>query len=185
MRPPGCRWVALDISADELGLAPPGSYDSVVVADVERSVTDLAESFDLIVSWQVLEHVRHLDLALANLHAYLRPKGRLVAMFSGRFAFFAIANRVLPHRVAVAALHGLHGRRPESIFPAYYDRCNYSALKSLLSDWQHVEILPIYRGGYYLSFSAQLQKAYIRYENLVVRNDWRNLATHYLITAEK
>jgi SAM-dependent methyltransferase len=184
-RPLGCQWVALDISSTELKKAPPGSYDSLVIANVECPIPELMERFDLIVSWQVLEHVRYLDQGLHNLHSYLRPKGRLVAMVSGQFAFFALVNKVLPHRVVAAAMHHLLGQPPESVFPAHYTHCTYSALHRLLSDWHDVEVVPLFRGGPYLRFSAPLQKAYIAYENLVVRKDWRDLATHYLIAATK
>ncbi len=185
LRPPGCHWVALDISADELRLAPPGSYDSVVIADVEQPVTELLNGFDLVVSWQVLEHVRDLERVLANLHGYLRPDGRFVAMLSGEFAWFALANRVLPDRLAVAALHRLLGRPPESVFPAHYDHCNYSALQRLLSGWREADVVPLFGGGNYLSFSPLLENAYLAYENFVIRRHWRNLATHYVISASK
>ncbi len=82
-RPPGCTYVGLDISADELQTAPPGSYDRFVVGDVSSRAVDLGTQFDLVVSFQVLEHVRPLDAAFENLRHYLRPGGRMIAQFSG------------------------------------------------------------------------------------------------------
>src|SRR6266545_3381542 len=115
-RPRDCCYVGLDISSEELMRAPAGSYDDVYIADVVQKVTALHDRFDLAVSWQVLEHVKPLDSALDNIRSYLRPQGRLVAQFSGSFAFFALVNQVLPASVGVWLLKTLLGRDPETVF---------------------------------------------------------------------
>lgn len=185
LRPPGCRWVAMDISASEVQLAAPTAYDSVIIADVEDRIPDLSGAFDLIVSWHALEHIRRMDRAVSNLHTYLRPTGRFVAMLSGRLAFFALTNRLVPHRVGVFAMNRLLGRQPETVFPAHYDQCTYSDLQQVFRNWHDVTVLPFYRGAGYLGFSSILQRAYISYENVVARKGMRDLATHYLISARR
>src|SRR5713101_5011048 len=59
-RPPGCTYAALDLSSKELAKAPEGSYDAVLEGDVAERHPQLEGRFDLIVSWQVLEHVKPL-----------------------------------------------------------------------------------------------------------------------------
>lgn len=185
-RPDACRYVGLDISAEELARAPEGTYDETHVADAGTPLPALEGRFDLIVSWQVLEHVRSLDAVFRNCHAYLRPGGALVALFSGRFAFFALAGRVVPHSLARAWMRRLLGRAPESVFPAYYDQTWYSALeRRLATGWENVDILPLYRGAGYLRFAPSLQRVYVGYENWAHARDRRNLATHYLVHAVK
>jgi SAM-dependent methyltransferase len=181
-RPSGCRYVALDLLADELAAAQ-GAYDDVVIEDVVRRVPHLEGQFDLIVSWQVLEHVTPIDRALENLRAYLRPGGQLVAVISGAFAAFSLVNRVLPERVGVAAMERLLGRDPDTVFHAHYDRCWYGALERLLSGWARAEIVPWYLGALYFSFSPALLRAYLAYEEWARTREHRNLATHYLIDA--
>jgi 2-polyprenyl-3-methyl-5-hydroxy-6-metoxy-1,4-benzoquinol methylase len=83
-RPPRIHYVGMDIEASELKLAAPGSYDETVAADAEVVRPELVNRFDLALSWQVLEHVRHLDRAAAAFDEYLRPGGWYVAMLSGR-----------------------------------------------------------------------------------------------------
>jgi len=93
-RPAGVEYVGLDISASELATAGPDAYDETWVADVTQRVPALEDRFDLILSWQVLEHVKPLGAAFDNFHAYLCPRGRFVGHFSGTFSFFGLASRL-------------------------------------------------------------------------------------------
>ena len=111
-RPQGCFYTGLDLSSKELLLAPSGSYDEVIEADVATLLPDLHERFDLILSWQVFEHVAPLDATLDNLRTYLRPGGRMVTMLSGGLSAFGLVNRAIPRRVGVWALDRLTGRDP-------------------------------------------------------------------------
>ncbi|MGH2559517.1 MAG: class I SAM-dependent methyltransferase [Thermomicrobiales bacterium] len=182
-RPPACHYAGLDVSPNELEAAGPGAYNETWVQDAARRVPELEGRFDLIVSWQVLEHVRPLDAVFANLHAYLRPGGRVVAMLSGKFSAFSVINTVVPQPVGIWAMHRLLGRDPASVFPAYYDRCWHGAIARVLTDWSEVEVVPCYVGAVYFSFSGLLQRCYLAYEEWAVRNAHHNLATHYLISA--
>lgn len=184
-RPQACHYVGLDVSRDELELASPGSYDEIYVADVACRLHELENRFDLIVSWQVLEHVKPLAPAVENLRAYLQEGGLLVAQFSGAFSVFAIANRRLPTEFSVRALHRLLGRDSETVFRAYYDRCYYSALAKLFEQWSKWDIVPRYRGASYFPFSRSLQALYLRYEDWISAHKCRNLATHYIVAATR
>jgi SAM-dependent methyltransferase len=184
-RPAATRWIGLDVSRPELVQAPPGSYDEVVVGDLATPLAGLAGTIDLAVSWQVLEHVRPLDRAVANVHGYLRPGGEFVCQFSGAWSPFAIVNRLLPDRLG-SALVGRTMRRRDSahpVFPAHYDRCYASALERVFADWSSVTIEPLFRGATYFHFSAALQRAYLAYEEMAIRRDLTNLATHYFVVA--
>lgn len=182
-RPSRCCYVGLDISTEELDAAPPASYDDTISADVVERLPELSDRFDLILTWQVLEHVSSLPPTLENFHGYLRPGGRLVSLLSGRYALFALVARVFPYRLGVAAMSRLLGSEPEIKFPTRYDHCYYSALENLLSGWSSHEIIPRYKGGVYFRFSRTIERGYLAYENWVYRKDLRNLATHYVLTA--
>ena len=180
-RPRGTRYLGLDVSPDELAAAPPGGYDDAVVGDITELRPELCDQFDLIVSWQVLEHVRSLSAAFDNAYAYLRPGGRMVALFSGRWSIFAALNRLLPQRFGKQAMARLLDREPTSVFPAYYDDCYHSAVASLGSGWASVVLQPKFCGVSYFGFSHTLMRAYLAYENLAARRQYNNLATHYLV----
>jgi SAM-dependent methyltransferase len=181
--PAGCFYAGLDISATELERAPSGAYDEIWVADVTQRLPELEGRFDLVVSFQVLEHVRPLDAALENCRAYLKPGGRFIAQLSGLFSVFALLNKLIPHRLAVLVLTRLVGRPQGSVFPAHYDRCWDRPLRRLMRPWSRAEVVPRYTGAMYFTFSKLLQRLYLVYEDWTLRVGQRDLATHYIIDA--
>ncbi len=183
IRPADCRYVGLDVSLSELERAPAGSYDDVVIADARHRVAALEGRFDLVLSCQVLEHVRPLDEVVANLRSYLRPGGRLIAFFSGTFSVFALANRVLPRRVGVWTMERLLSRPSDTMFRAYYDRCWASAVERVFADWSEVEVVPRWHGAGYFAFSSALTALYVGYEEWARRSGFLNLAPYYLVDA--
>lgn len=182
-RPPGCRYVGLDISEAELKRAPDGSYDEIWVSDVTERVPELEDRFDLIVGWQVLEHVKPLNAALENMRLYLRPGGTMVSQFSGKYSVFGLINSIVPQRVGVWAMHRLLRREPDTVFPAYYDHCWHGALVHALREWSEPEVASQFHGATYLGFSRTLQRLFLVFEDWAAHGPHRNLATHYVISA--
>ncbi len=180
-RPVGCIYAGLDISSAELAAAPPGSYDEMWVGRVEEYRPELEGRFDLVVSWQVLEHVRNMAESLANIRRYLRPGGTFIAQLSGRFSVFAALNALIPQRPAIWVMERLLDRPPDSVFPAYYNRCWQSALLRLGGSWASFEVVPIHCSAIYFNFSKRLQRAYLAYEDWIAAHELHNLAGHYLI----
>ena len=185
-RPEDIRYVGFDLAESELDRAGPGVYDDKIEADISAEPReDLASRFDLIVSFQVLEHVRPLERAFANLHRYLRPGGELVVQFSTLWTPFGIANRLLPHALGAGLLTRITPRRRASVFPAYYDRCYASAVRKLLSHWQDVSITPLYYGAAYFASVRPLQRLYVAYENWACAGGRENLAPYLVVTARR
>ena len=184
-RPPGTHYVGLDLSPSELARAPKGSYDEMVVADVADRRATLEQQFDLIVSWQVLEHVPSLDAAVENLRDYLRPGGRMVALLSGRFSVNGVLNTLIPAGAAAWLMHRLLGRDPETVFAAYYDRCYASALGELMRPWSEATVTPLFQGAAYFNFFLPLRSLYFAYENWAWRSGRDDLATHYLVLSRR
>lgn len=184
-RPAGVHYVGLDLSADELAAAGTGAYDGTVVADATTRVPHLVGTVDLVVSWQVFEHVKPLDAALNNMHAYLRPGGVLVSFFSGGLSVFGVVNRLIPHTLGTRVVEFSMRRKGTAhpVFPAYYDRCTERSLRTMTRGWSEVKIHPFFRGATYFHFSGVLTRAYLAYENSVRRARLRDLATHYLLIA--
>lgn len=181
--PEGCRYVGLDISAEELENAPDGAYDEVHVADAAIRQDSLIGRFDLIISWQVFEHIGDVDQAVENLRLYLKEGGQLIAFLSGKYSAFGVANQILPERVGHEVAHRILKIPSHDVFPARYRRCYASALQRLFSPWRSVEIRSMYRGAVYFRFFNPLLRAYVAYENWAGRKGRDNLATHYLIRA--
>ena len=184
LRPPDTEYVGLDISRAELEAATPSAYNKIVVGDIASRDLRLIDTFDLVLSWQVLEHVEDLEMAVSNIKSYLRPGGRLVAQLSGSFALFAVIARMTPHKYRDMALEKLLKMNPDEKFKTHYDRCGEKSLERLLDNWGHHEIVPRYCGAMYFSFFRPLEQLYLVYENWLYRGDRSNLATHYLVVAD-
>lgn len=185
-RPPGCRYVGLDISQRELDCAGEGAYDRSIVHDVTVPLRLGAEPpFDVVISWQVLEHVKPIDRAFENLRQLTRPGGTMLAQISGSFAAFALLARIVPHDLRVRAMERFLGHPEELKFPTHYDRCYARALERVLAPWSSVTLQPYYRGAVYFGMSRPLQRAYLCYESMAERRGMRNLATHYLVAAQR
>ena len=182
-RPPGCTYVGLDLSGPELAAAPDQSYDDFVVSDVTTCVTSLVGQFDVIISWQVLEHVRPLPMAMENLRSYLRPGGQLVAHFSGALGLFGLLSRAVPDRVTPALLEKMFDRPRSTTFPAYYDKCWAGALTKIGHPWSSFQVIPRHEGARYFAFSRHVQAVYLAYEEWAAQNGHDNLASYYLVVA--
>lgn len=184
-RPEGCHYVGLDVSAHELDRAEAAAYDERVVGNISSPLPDLAGRFDLVISWQVLEHVPSMRGALATQHRALVPGGRMVAMLSGAWGFHALAARVVPYRISSAAQQRLLGFPAEDKFPTAYDGCSDRGLRKRLREggWSSWEIAPLYKAGGYLRFARPLQRSYLVYEDWAHHHRRPNLATHYVVDA--
>ncbi len=184
-RPADCHYVGFDVAGEELELAPDGAYDETVIGDAATYLPALENRFDLIVSWQVLEHVADLEAAAAALRRYLRPGGSLVALLSGRHAAYAIANRLLPDTVGRGIVSRLMRRDLDEVFPAHYDLCDARGLRRAFAPWEALDVVPLWRGADYFEPFPRLRSLYIRYEDWAIGRSLDNLATHYAVRARR
>ena len=178
VRPADGTYIGLDPDKADLDH---GDYDAHIVASAADLQPSLVGTVDLILSWNVLEHVPEMPAALAAFHAYLKPGGVLLSRFAGRWAVFAIGSRLMPHTLRVKLLSRLMGEPPEAHFPTHYDRCTARDFHRMLATWSAHEIIPHYRGAGYFAFSRVLQRAYLAYEFAAMRS--HQLATHYSVKA--
>lgn len=184
-RPPGTQYVGWDVDRSELEAAGPAAYDEVLVGDIGELVPELRNRFDLIVSWQVLEHVESMQCTLDSMHAYLKPGGRMVSMLSGKFAAFALLTRFIPYSVSGQLMKSLLASDPERKFRTAYDSCDIASLNRLLAAWSSSTVIPRFNGASYFQFSRRLESLYLRYENWADQSGNSSLATHYVVCAIK
>jgi SAM-dependent methyltransferase len=143
----GVYLVGVDISKE--AMAGNTSLDEMRVADaVHEQLPFEPDELDLIVSSSVLEHLRDLEQFVEQAARVLRPGGGFINIFPSRYAFFAIVNRILPHGLKRSILHFTHPRTVGTQgFPAYYDRCYYTAFAELLK--RHGFEIELVRASYY------------------------------------
>jgi SAM-dependent methyltransferase len=181
----GIELIGLDIDGSEM--KNNDTLDQKIVCDVVAGIPLADGQIDLIMVHSGIEHFSDNEHFLRNAFRILRPGGFLLAQFPGRFAPFAMANRLLPDRLAKHLLRVAMGDTDELGFRAYYDRTNYSAFKHLCGSVGFDEIY--HMPGYYSSsYFARFVPAYMAsYVYDVVRYGLgiRDLASYNLFLLQK
>jgi ubiquinone/menaquinone biosynthesis C-methylase UbiE len=143
---------------------------------------------DLVVSRAVLEHLEDLEAFLIESTRVLKANGYCIHAFSSKFAPFAIINQLLPRKLSKQLLLYV---RPEvkdfAGFPAYYNKCFYSSIKSLFQKhgYEIVEIRLNYFQTSYFSFFVPCFVIMSIYEMLLQCIRAKNLCAYILIVAKK
>ncbi|MGY2051380.1 class I SAM-dependent methyltransferase [Methylobacterium sp. JK268] len=180
-----------DIDPAELRYAPPGM--DVRVFDVARPLDAalLGETYDLVYSRMVFEHVKDAETAWRNVHALLRPGGVGFAFVPTLYSPPFLLNRLLPDGLTGRALRLLdRSRNPDEIpkFPAYYAWCRASqavlAPRLRRLGFGEVEVVPFYGTPYFPAVPG-LKRLSAAFDALAVRRDWRSVASYAYITARK
>jgi 2-polyprenyl-6-hydroxyphenyl methylase/3-demethylubiquinone-9 3-methyltransferase len=149
----GARVIGIDIEADELEHAPPGSYDQVIVCDITQGLPPLEA--DLVICRSVLEHVADAGAAIKALAAATRPGGQVAIFVPCRNALFARVNLLLPEPVKHALLRLLRPADAGHIgFPARYDRATPPAYRSMILEagLELTALARYYQSNYLVAF---------------------------------
>ncbi|MCB0862234.1 MAG: class I SAM-dependent methyltransferase [Solirubrobacterales bacterium] len=96
---PGAHLVGIDISERQLDRN--GALDEKIVGDLQSH--PLGSGYDLIVCWDVLEHLPRPDDALENMLASVAPGGLLVIAAPDPASGKGLATKLTPYRVHVWA----------------------------------------------------------------------------------
>lgn len=153
----GLRLIGLDIDAAEM--EPNKDLDERIRCDVVEDIPLQDDSVDLFTVSSGVEHFSNNERFLQNAYRILRPGGFLIAQFPSRYAWFAIANRLLPARATRRFLDAAMGETSAELgFRAYYDRTHYSAFKKMCSSAGFRELyhLPGYCSSSYCEFFVPL-----------------------------
>lgn len=178
--------VVVDISPEEL--KHNFGVDEKIVADITQKMPFNEEEFDLIVSRSVFEHLENLEDFIKNSKPLLKEKGHYIHVFPCRFALFGIFNQLFPEKIKNQLLYLLiPGSKGKSDFKAFYDKCYYSAIVSLLkkNNFEIVEIKISYYQSYYFNFFAPLYLLSVIYELIINYLDIKNLGAYILFVARK
>ena len=175
----------LDISANELAAAPPGSYDRTIVGDVASVV--LAERYDLILSQTVLEHVRDTRAAIANLSSALAEGGIMAHSLPCAYAGYTLLSRLLGNRLGPRLLWALYPEsRSTSGFRAYYRECTPRRMQRVCEEagLEQIEITPFFASEYF-RFFVPLYAAELARQLLLMRLGAENLCETFTVVARK
>lgn len=182
----GTRILAIDVLESQLRRN--AVADERVVADACHPLPLRDGAADLVVTRSVLEHLPETRGFLAECARILRPGGFMVHVFPGRFAPFAVLNRILPNAV-VRSLLGYFFPKwvDECGFRAFYRDCYYpKVVENFGSDELTLHALHLrYYQSIYFKFFVPLYLVFLLYDLVLWAADARLLASQVLIVAQK
>lgn len=134
--------------------------DDALVFDPSKPLPYPDNSFDIIVSRYVFEHVDDPQMTSSELLRVLKPGGWICAVTPNGVGYVALAARAVPNRLHVGALKLIQpGRKAEDIFPTRYKLNSISALRRYFGQSADVYCFrsssePAYNFGSYFLFAA-------------------------------
>jgi len=127
--------------------------DRTVVFDPDKPLPFDDGSFDLILSWAVFEHIDRSRFAASELTRILKPGGWICAWTPSKWAYFAIAARIIPRRYEnfFVKWTAAGSRKEEDVFPTYYRLNTVRALRRHFPSFEHFSYYwngpPAYHAG--------------------------------------
>jgi SAM-dependent methyltransferase len=98
----------IDISPESA--ARNNTLSNILIGDVQTYPLPKA-SFDIVICWELLEHVPDPLSALSNLIAAAKPEGVIVLAFPNRTSLKGVITRFSPHRLHVWLLRKFWGQK--------------------------------------------------------------------------
>lgn len=180
------RIIAADISTAQLRRNT--MVDDAVACDACRALPFKDNSVDLLVTRTLMEHLADNEAFLSETLRVLRPGGRVLHVFPGRYAPFAVLNRALPHRVVVAVLFAIFPRwRDHCGFRAYYTNCYVPRMPAIMEDQGYeIELIKLrYYQSIYFKFFAPLYVLSLAYDLMMWGVGWKPAASQILLVGRK
>jgi len=124
-------------------------YDMFIVQSIEEP---LSQTFDLICSMTLLEHVRDTEKALRSMYNALAPGGLMVHYVPSGLHPYSIILRLLGPRLSLALLQKMH---PDIIgqsgYPAFFNRCTVGSMARLCKKqgFSDITFTCFYRANFY------------------------------------
>jgi SAM-dependent methyltransferase len=182
----GLDHALIDVSKAELAKAPSGYRK--IVADIADPAFAIDESFDLVVSAFLAEHVARPATFHANILRILPPGGFALHLFPTLYALPFLVNRVLPESITERILLRLQGFRQAEgnagKFKAYYRWCRGPGRHQIRrlrdSGFDVVSYTGYFGHGYYRHFPV-LDRAEDRKARFLVKHPQSALTSYALV----
>jgi SAM-dependent methyltransferase len=141
--------------------------DEGLVCDA-NSIPYPDQSFDVVFSDNVFEHLEQPELVLKEVWRVLRPGGRLLVKTPNTAHYMPLISRLTPHRFH-EFVNELRGRDSTDTFPTHYRANSPSAMRRLAAQtgFRVANIELVEGRPEYLRFSAPTYLAGLAYERLV------------------
>lgn len=176
-----------DISSHELSLLPEG-YEKACF-DVSGDAANFSDTYDVVFSRFLAEHVPDGVAMHRNVYQVLRPGGVAFHLIPTLYALPFVLNKLAPERLTTPLLKVLSPRRAISPkFPAHYSACYGSPARmtAMLREigYKEVHVRNFY-GHFYYEKIPLLRSLHRRFSTLAARRNWHLLGSYAYITAYK
>lgn len=131
-----------------------------------------ANSIDLAYSRSVMEHIRDVDAAYAEVNRVLKPGGRYVFLTPNFWDYASLIGCVVPNAFHGQIVRWTEGRSEEDTFPTFYKSNTYRRIARLAEQSCLMIQQFAYLGQYpnYFRFSETLFRLAWRYEKFLERH---------------
>jgi SAM-dependent methyltransferase len=106
--PTGAVFNGIDISAESA--ARNSAISSIIIGDIQQCPLP-RRAYDVVVCWELLEHVRDPLAALSNMIASVRQGGLIVLAFPNRASLKGVVTRYSPHWLHVWLMRRFWGQK--------------------------------------------------------------------------
>lgn len=189
----GLTLIVNDIDPAELARLPDG-YETAcfdVAGDISKR-GDLVETYDLVASRMVFEHITDVEAAWRNVYRMLKPGGVGLAFFPTLYSWPFVVNHLLPNDVAKKIVKTLFPARSDEgdnpVFPPHYDWCYGSEVKMrrMLDPigFSEAMVMPFW-GHHYLDRIPVAREIDNALNRLSARLDWRLFTTYAYVIVRK
>lgn len=146
-----------------------------------------SESFDLIISRSVVEHLEHPPAVFREFSRVLRPGGKVILSTPNRYDYVSVVAALTPYRWHRRFVSKVVGVDEDDVFPTLYRANTLSALGKALKEAGLVEreLDAINHYPVYLMFSPVLFRLGVLYEKLTSLRLLRSLRGSLLCVFEK
>jgi SAM-dependent methyltransferase len=129
------------------------------------------ETFDMIISMSVIEHLLDPEHTFLEFSRVLKPGGFIILQTPNKYDYVSVASRLTPFRFHQWLLPKIQDRKPEEAFPTFYRANTKRKLNDLLNQGELILRKLEFFNQYpaYLMFSPFVFRMGILYERLTSR----------------
>jgi SAM-dependent methyltransferase len=159
-------------------------YDRFLVQSIEDN---LDETYDLIISRMVLEHVPDNTKSWQVMYDALKSNAVTVHIFPGSRHPFSIATRIVGNRIQRILIRYLRPNAKHTGYPAYYHLCSPIKLRKKLLEigFKNIQIRHSYSANDYFKFFFPAYFAIAVFNLFMTKFGIDEFASNFYVEAEK
>src|SRR5262245_6442021 len=146
-----------------------------------------AETFDMVISRSVVEHLEDPPQVFREFARVLRPGGKVIIVTPNKYDYVSIIAAITPYRVHRALVSKIFQIPADDVFPTLYRANTISSLRKALrlAGFIEKDLVTINHYPAYLMFSPVLFRLGVLYERITSLGMFRSLRGSLLCAFEK